>query len=284
MVAGYQFAALAQYHLLQLTDCHLVADPDGDYQQIRPYRHLQRLLQHVRQHYLSVPVSVGPASVGPVSVGKAQPLRPTLRQPLTAVILTGDLTQDHSLASYMLLADLLKDWPTPVFYLPGNHDDRELMAQAFARPPFQPESCLAGSGWQWLLLDSKGPTPAGSFDQQRCLNLQQQLDQAPAAVWLFCHHHPVPIGAAIDRDGWQQPELLLQLLQHYPKVKGLAHGHCHDAYQRTLTTPPLQLVGCPATSVQFRRSSDWLTEDQGPQACLWTFTAKGEVLWEFIRC
>lgn len=252
MSACYQFAAKPFYRLLQLTDCHLLADSQGDYQRIKPYQQLAALLGTLQT------------------------------QSFDALLLTGDLTQDHSLASYQLLADLLKDWPSPVFYLPGNHDEPSLMAQAFANPPFIAATELNAQGWCWLLLNTKGATPAGEFDQPRLLELEAALKMKPTPVWLFCHHHPVPIGAAIDRHALQQPEALLQLLAGHSQVKGLAHGHCHYAYQ-TLHPAGFTIVGCPATSVQFTLSPEWLTEDQGPQGCLWNFAADGSVHWEFIR-
>jgi Icc protein len=248
----YPFAAKPSYRLLQLTDCHLLADPEADYQQIKPYPRLAALVAALKN------------------------------QTFDALLLTGDLTQDHSLASYQLLADLLKDWPSPVFYLPGNHDDPELMTQAFAKPPFVAATVLQGSGWKWFLLNTKGPTPAGEFDQPRLLELATLLQNDPTPVWLFCHHHPLPIGAAIDRHGLQRPDALLNLLRSQPQVKGLAHGHCHYAYQ-TQDPTGLRIVGCPATSVQFTLSAEWQTEDLGPQGCVWMFTANGEVTWEFIR-
>ncbi|RVU33157.1 3',5'-cyclic-nucleotide phosphodiesterase [Rheinheimera riviphila] len=260
MSAPYLFATKAHYRLLQLTDCHLLADPQADYQQIKPYQHLAALLGALKT------------------------------QAFDALLLTGDLTQDHSLASYQLLADLLKDWPSPVFYLPGNHDEPDLMAQAFAKPPFVAATEVTANGWTWLLLNTKGATPAGEFDQPRLLELATTLQNTRTPVWLFCHHHPLPIGAAIDRHGLQHPEALLSLLTEHPQVKGLAHGHCHSAYQATHQIgyqaghpAGLTIVGCPATSVQFTLSADWQTEDQGPQGCVWNFAADGSVHWEFIR-
>lgn len=259
----YQFAPQATYRLLQLSDCHLLAEPAAEYQQIQPYQHLKQLLDF------------HPATA------------------FDAVILTGDLTQDHSLASYQLLAELLRNWqqhkPTPVFYLPGNHDCPAMMAEAFAKTPFYAAQWLSLNGWLLGLLDTKGPTPAGEFDLKRRTALAQQLNEARTPVWLFCHHQPAPIGSFIDTLGLQQPELFCQLLAQYPVVKGVSHGHCHFAYQRLLPLPDtagrqLQIVGCPATSVQFKQTADWRTEDLGPQACVWTFTAGDTpaVSWEFI--
>ncbi len=252
----YQLPAKAGYRLLQLSDCHLLASTDGVYQQIQPWCHLKQLLQQLRSASFD------------------------------AVLLTGDLTQDHSLASYQRLAELFADWPAPVFYLPGNHDEPALMAQAFAVAPFVAATEIAAANWRFILLNTKGETPAGYFPTERCDALAQQLDRDTRPVWLFCHHQPLPIGASIDQHGLQQPELLLSTLARFPQVKGLAHGHCHYHYQRRYVYPQqqggLQLVGCPATSVQFSLTPDWQTEDQGPQGLIWQFSANAEVSWQQI--
>lgn len=275
MLLSYTFTPQATYRLLQLSDCHLLAEPEAEYQQIKPYRHLHKLL------------SCYPAS------------------DFDAVILTGDLTQDHSLASYQLLAQLLHNWqqhtPVPVFYLPGNHDDPAMMAQAFAEAPFQAATWLNLHGWMLGLLNTKGPTPAGDFAAKRRDELARMLTNCNMPVWLFCHHQPAPIGSFIDTLALEQQELFWQLLAEYPDVKGVAHGHCHYAYQRlwpvsevknagsaaNASVRQVQLVGCPATSVQFKQTADWQTEDLGPQGCVWIFNsafngAAPSVSWEFI--
>lgn len=237
--------------LVQITDCHLLAGPDAWYQGIQPYHHLCRVLDGLRA-----------------------------QAPL--LLLTGDLTEDHSAASYQLLQQLLADWPAPVFLLPGNHDERVALEQLSQQPPFRPERRLALPGWQLWLLDSKGDTPAGSFPPTRLATLNQWLtDSADAQVFWFCHHHLLPIGSFIDRFDQQDKTGLLAMLQREPRLRGLAHGHCHHAYQYCLAD--FVQVGCPASSVQFLQTPDWQTVDAGPRACRWTFTPDGRLQWEFLQ-
>lgn len=249
----YELASKDVYHFIQLSDCHLLAETTAEYQGIRPYQHLQRLLSTLRA------------------------------EPCDLLVLTGDLTQDHSLASYHHLARLLADWPSPVCYLPGNHDDPELMRQAFHQAPFISTKDIYSEHWRWLLLNTKSETPAGHFPAERCAELAQQLAQHQVPVWLFSHHHPRPIGASIDRHGWQEVELFLQTVAAFPAVKGLSHGHCHYAYHQVDPASGLQLVGCPATSVQFLHSADWQTVDRGPQGLQWQFFADGTVHWHLLQ-
>jgi 3',5'-cyclic-AMP phosphodiesterase len=243
------------YRLLQISDCHLLADPDGWFCAVQPYRQLEVLLRPLEQN-----------------------------QP-DAVILTGDLTQDHSLASYQLIAQLFQHWSCPVFYLPGNHDDMELMQQAFTLAPFAADSELSLGQWRLCLLNSKGPTPAGYFDTTRQRQLQQQLSSYPpdAAIWLFCHHHISPMGSFIDEHIQLDAASLWQIITSDQRIKGFAHGHCHYAYAKI--QHGIQLVGCPASSVQFLLTADYQPVATRPGYIEWIFNANADtaVYWQFLE-
>lgn len=248
----YQFPVKSRYRLVQITDCHLLATADGWYKQVQPAVHLHAIVRYLQQE-----------------------------QP-DAVVLTGDLTQDHSAASYQLLANLLAPLTCPIFCLPGNHDDLSELAQLTGQKPFQPERNLQLSDWQVLLLNTKGESPAGVFpaSEQRWFAQQCQLTQAND-IWLFCHHHPAPLGCFIDKHGQQQQTELWQAIAAEPRIRGVGHGHAHYAYQRIQQA--VSVVGCPASSVQFLPTPDWQTVNYGPQWCDWEFAGNGHVSWQFRR-
>lgn len=248
---AYHFPPQDQFRLVQLTDCHLLAEPDALYQGVSPYRQLQAVVQQLAGHWPD------------------------------AILLTGDLSQDHSEASYQHLQELMQVVPVPVFWLPGNHDDSQQLGELLTEAPFLPHKALHAASWHLLLLDSSGPTPAGYFPAERRMELAAQLKQHSQPCWLFAHHHPWPIGSSIDRHGWQDAEPFWQLLQQYPQVRGLAHGHCHHAYRRC--QHGIELVGCPATSVQFQQTVEWHTDAQGPQWCEWSFQRNGSIELDFKR-
>lgn len=248
---GYHFKTQHSVRIAQLTDCHLLAAPEGMYQGVQPYHTLAAVLAAIKHSKLD------------------------------ALILTGDLTQDHSVASYQHYLALLAEFSLPVFWLPGNHDDSQLMSTLFQQSPFRPEKQLFAAGWQLLLLDSTGSTPAGYFPSTRLQSLQHQLQSDIRPCWLFSHHHPAPIGSSIDRHGWLDAEPFWQLLHQHTQVQGIAHGHCHHAYHRQLQGK--NVVGCPATSVQFQQTEVWQTSAVGPQWCEWTFTDQGDFSVDFKR-
>jgi 3',5'-cyclic-AMP phosphodiesterase len=251
------FSKQDSYRLVHISDCHLVADPDGWFCGVQPYRQLELLLSQLQSN-----------------------------QP-DAVILTGDLTQDHSLASYQLISQLFSDWSCPVFYLPGNHDDMELMQHAFASAPFCADKELSLGDWRLCLLNSKGPTPAGYFDTARQQQLQQQLLSYPfdSAVWLFCHHHISAMGSFIDEHIQLDAAALWQIIGSDQRIKGFAHGHCHYAYAKI--QQGIHLVGCPASSVQFLLTPDYQPVAGRPGYIEWIFNANANaepaVCWQFLE-
>lgn len=252
-MAVLQLAAKARYQIIQLSDCHLLADIDGIYQGVKPGRYLER-------------------AIGTIASSDYPP---------DAVILSGDLSQDHSAASYQLLARLLAPLCCPVLVLPGNHDDYSQLHWLTGQAPLVAATSLQLACWQLLLLDTKGDTPAGFFAAGRRSELAGRFAASSAShFWLFSHHHPLPLGSAIDKHGWQDAAPFWQLLATESRVRGLAHGHCHHAYSKQHQA--IQLVGCPASSVQFCQQDSWHTLDQGPMYCQWQFTADGQVDWQFI--
>lgn len=248
-----QLADKAHYQIVQISDCHLLADLDGEYQGVKPGRYLQ-------------------CAIKAIASSKQQP---------DALILSGDLSQDHSAQSYQLLARLLAPLSCPVLVLPGNHDDYDQLHWLTGQAPLVAATALELANWQLLLLDTKGDTPAGVFDVSRRKALAQRFQQSDTShFWLFSHHHPLPVGSAIDKHGWQDAAPFWQLLATEPRVQGLAHGHCHHAYSKQHQA--IHLVGCPASSVQFCQQDSWHTLDQGPMYCQWQFKADGQVNWQFI--
>mgnify|MGYP000179788297 CR=1 FL=1 len=249
-----------QYYLAQITDCHLLTSAEAVYNGCQPAQHLKQIVN---------------------TLAANQP---------DAVILTGDLTQDHSAASYQLLAQLLSPLKCPVFVTPGNHDDPQQLQQLMTQQVLRPERSIVLGHWQLLLVNSKGPTPAGTFalHEQHWLMQQLAASQAPA-FWLYCHHHPAALNCFIDKHGQQDAQRLWQTLQSDPRIRGIAHGHAHMAYHRQQGA--IDIVGCPASSVQFLATPDWQTRNEGPQWCDWFFsadannsrsdTAGNTVCWQF---
>ncbi len=155
--------------VLQLTDLHLYADPDG------------RLLgQSTRLAFESV-------------IALAQ----RLRWPPDALVLTGDLIHDESLEGYRFLRERLEQLGVDYFCIPGNHDRVDLLAgylDAGAIAGFRVESL---GGWDLVLLDSTLPFDEGGHIEPTILaDLERHVSDHPERPQLILlHHHPAPVGS-----------------------------------------------------------------------------------------
>lgn len=220
--------------VIQLTDLHLLADPQAEFKGQYPWHNLVRIIERIGQNGW-----------------------PDL------FLLTGDLSQDESEASYRMLFDLMQSTGTSWYWLPGNHDDTTLMEQL--HPIHQ--SVTLGR-WQWLLLDSQSGSPHGELNTEQQQWLQQQL-ATPQASWqaIALHHQPLLVGpdrqgklhqtsmdddesiGGIDSIPLRDQGWLWQTLSQYTQVRGVICGHVHQAH--TICHQGLTLYTSPATSIQF---------------------------------
>ena len=214
--------------ILQFTDLHLLSRPDGKLKGVPTFASAQLVLERARRE---VP---DPA----------------------CVVVTGDLSHEETLPGYELVKELLGDWADRALLLPGNHDDRTFLRQAFAQVP--------GSGdepiwfrqelgpWQLLGLDSHVPSQTyGSLSEQILDWLTTTLDAQPACpTLLFLHHPPVRIGSQwLDNINLRNANSLESIIAGHGDVRGLFCGHIHQVFAGKLAGVPVHST--PAAAIQF---------------------------------
>ncbi|MFD2167962.1 metallophosphoesterase [Thalassotalea euphylliae] len=208
---------------------------------------------------------------------------------LSAAIFTGDLTQDHSAASYQLFSSIMSKYLShvPIFVVPGNHDDRMFLKQYLTAENIQIASRANFAHWQLLLLDSKSDTPAGIVGDNDLLNIASS-DCVQENQFVFMHHHPIDVGYFIDRHGLQNDIEFGKSLATNPKIRGIGCGHVHrDIYLQLEITSEhsLPLFSCPATSIRFaKHPTDLVAESTIPAYRIFELTADGAVFTYIIHC
>src|SRR5579863_5421604 len=173
----------AEVRLLQLTDPHLFASPQGDLRGINTLASLQRVIAHASVRKLN----------------------------LDAVVCSGDIVNDEP-AGYAHFAHELGSFGTPVYCIPGNHDDPAELRRALAAPPFQVGGIADLGAWRLILLDSCVPGRAGGHLSDAEL---RRLDAALAASDRFAmisvHHQPVPMSSRwLDAVGIDNADALFE--------------------------------------------------------------------------
>lgn len=215
--------------ILQLSDLHAFADPDGRLFGIPTRELLAAVVAHARE-----------SGVHP-----------------DHVVVTGDHTHDERPETYAAVRELLEPFRDRLWLVPGNHDDRARLRSAFpdrisgsgaARITF---SFPAGD-WLCLGLDTHVPGQVhGRVGAEQIDWIRSRLDEhRPRAAVLFMHHPPVELGVAwLDRIGLEDAVLLRDLVADDPRIRLVSCGHVHHESSNRLGAA--EIVTAPSTGLQF---------------------------------
>lgn len=230
----------APIHLLQITDTHLFATADGTMRGCATAQTLQALLERI------CPLDPRP----------------------DALLLTGDLSQDETAASYQRLRAMIAPLGIPTYWIPGNHDHPGLMADALSTPPFAPEKSIALGNWTILLLDTQEQGQVtGRLSPASLTWLADQLQQtADRPTLITMHHPPCEIGSAwMDALRLQNADEFYGLIDRHPQIRAVLFGHIHQAFETTRRGIPY--LGCPSSCIQFQPQSPTLVMDKVGPGC-----------------
>lgn len=151
------------------------------------------------------------------------------------VLITGDITNDHSLSQAEYAAEILQGLRAPYYIVPGNHDDRDALWQVFGGTAIPSRSdgflqyVIKGRPLRLIGLDSLSPDrPGGAFCNSRARWLQEQLSQHCGPTLLFMHHPPLLLGVPeTDVDGFENANLLADIVRTHPNILRVLCGHVH---------------------------------------------------------
>ncbi len=217
--------------LVQITDCHLEADPAARARTGFPLRQLEAVVAAVNRE------------------------RPEL------VLVTGDISQDETVASYRLAERVLSRLDAPWFWLPGNHDQPARMAECR-----ELRATLDLGRWRVLLLDTRvSGQPHGELGEAALATLAERLAADDRPTLLAMHHPPLPIGSAwLDEIGLADGEAFWRIVAPHRQVRGVFFGHVHQAFHgvHALADGEVPVYGCPATADQFLPGSSSFAIDE----------------------
>jgi len=202
-----------------------------------------------------------------------------------AVAITGDLVAHEDGQSYEALARVLAELMMPCYLIPGNHDDRGLIRQAFADLACLPQEgdflhyTVEDLPLRLIALDSHVPGQVGGrLCAARLAWLEARLAEAPERpVLILIHHPPMESGIpAFDAEPLQGTVAFGELVARHPNILAIACGHVHrnivapwrgslvtvtasTGYQYALAMSPgadFKMVREPAVSRLFRWSPE----------------------------
>lgn len=227
--------------VLQLTDTHLIADPDGSL-----------LGQRTRSTFEAV-----------------LELAQTSFWPPDLILLTGDLVHDEVPETYRYLARRLGRLAIPFLGIPGNHDRPDLLAEILDPEAGQGVRSVSVGGWHLILLDSTiAGEDGGRLSHRQLGEIDQVLTDQKGPALVCLHHQPVPVGSAwLDAIGLCNGDELLSVLSRHAQVQGVLWGHIHQDY--SVQRQGWRLLGSPSTCVQFQPQSHRFALDDRPPGYRW---------------
>lgn len=217
-------------HLLQITDTHLFADAEGSLLGVNTEQSFQAVVDSILQHEMA----------------------------FEAILATGDISQDHTEASYIKFAQGIQKLKKPCFWLPGNHDYKPSMDAVFPSSQImEVPHVLAGEHWQIILLDSQVEgLPHGFLENEQLCLLDEKLRQYPQRhALVLLHHNALPIGSAwLDQHRLQRANLFWDVLRRHDNVRAVLGGHVHQNFEKN--HQDVQVMATPSTCIQFKANND----------------------------
>ena len=172
------------------------------------------------------------------------------------VLITGDLVDRPDKACYQHFIALIKALDMPAYVIPGNHDDPQIMSEAFAATSYFPVSdrtfqyAVEDFPFRILALNSIcDGTELPEFGEQRLSWLQHQLSRSDTPVLIAIHHPPMRTGIElIDMGGSEWYQGLKSVLAEHSQARLVICGHCHTDLCGRIGQVPVYMA--PANSHQ----------------------------------
>ena len=225
--------------VLQFSDTHLSADATTTYYGVNTDESLGRVIRYALEHFPHVDLT----------------------------LVTGDLVHDETAAGYERLKRHLQILKTPVFCLPGNHDNPEVMNRILSSGNISAGRSALKKTWQIILLDSTVPGEVGGrLSAHELDKLESLLSRHPDYHALVClHHSPFLTGSDWLDSGLllHNPDDLFAVIDRHAQVRGVLWGHIHQEFY--LRRNNVEYYATPSTMVQFKPNChDFTLDDKSP--------------------
>jgi 3',5'-cyclic AMP phosphodiesterase CpdA len=177
------------------------------------------------------------------------------------VLLSGDLVDNGDAAEYATARELLSALNAPLRLIPGNHDHREALRQAFGAhaylPPEGPCHYVEGALGPVRIVALDVTIPGkhhGNSDAAALAWLENALRQEPARPTLIMMHQP-PFACDVpylDKYRCEGGDQLAAVVAHYPAVERIVCGHVHRHMQLRFAGTLLCTAPSTTTAIALR--------------------------------
>lgn len=183
---------------------------------------------------------------------------------LDLVVATGDISCNAHPQSYQMFSQLMSDKRIPFAWLPGNHDDIDVMQANFRKVPFR--SRIDIGAWTLLFVKTGVHNQVyGVLSEQELGDLAYYLEEVKGRhVMIFTHHPVTKVGSRwIDKQRIGNAAQMAEIVSHFGSVKAIFSGHVHQAFQGQWHS--IDVFTSPSTCFQFAPGSkDFSITEEDP--------------------
>jgi len=180
------------------------------------------------------------------------------------VLITGDLVEHPGPVTYSHFRDLIAPLEMPVYLMPGNHDNPEIMHRFFADTPWFPaepphyQYAIEHNPFRILMLNSHyDNSELPNFGPRRLQWLDGALAASDLPTLIAIHHPPMKTGVSfIDMVGPSWYEGISEVLQGHSHVLKIICGHGHFDLHGVLGAVPVHMSGAIAHQLIACRGRD----------------------------
>ncbi len=225
-------------NIVQISDIHLNANKEKNLLGVKTQESFQATIDHIKDNIKSIDF----------------------------IIVTGDLSQDGSEEAYRRIVTMLDPFDVPVYTMPGNHDDADVMERVYPCGNLNRIKHIVLDNWQIILLDSHIQCQVEGFLADDQLSYMQKCLRAHPALHTIVsfHHQPVPVGSTwLDNLGVRNAEAFWSIAEKYPQIKYVIFGHVHQEFEQQVGE--IRVYSSPSTCIQFmRKKPDFGLENLPP--------------------
>jgi len=254
--------------LIQISDCHLFKDKSKvGYGGIAPYLSLETILRQVSERIRLC--EKNHAS----DTAKQHQQTNDVAQVVTTILVTGDITGDDTLESYMHFLSLMSqhidsigvDW----YVIAGNHDNNPHFERIFAKRILCSGHPVTIGDWQVHGMDTRcanEPHSAkGEVNSHDVFMVSGAIEQASSKHHLVAlHHHIKPSNSWMDKHRLFNAERIDAMASKYTQIKGFIHGHVHHPLRQQVGEHETPSFGSPSTCWQWEMQTTFGVSENSP--------------------
>jgi Icc protein len=228
--------------IVQITDTHILANRNGELLGVKTQDSYEAVLELIKQK----------------------------EKKIDYILHTGDITQDSKPDSYIRVAQSLDQFNVPVYCVPGNHDDAEMMRRIYPQGNVHCKTQLIQHDWQIILLNTQKPkSVAGYLEEKELIHLESCLKQYPDHhTAIAFHHHPMTIHSKwLDQLGLKNAEAFWQIVMRHSQVNAIFFGHIHQEFSQLVHG--IKCFSAPSTCIQFKPLQANFALDEIPPGYRW---------------